>query len=244
MLAVSALALSSVACAGLVGADFDGYGTSPSTTPGSPDGTQPVSGGEGAGGGGLLPDGGKKPPSGGDGGTQTDAQPPNDSGPTSCIGAKPASFPQKLSTLPKVACTAAQATAAIAAFEKPGATLQDLYNAITSATCRDCVFTPESAAEWGPVVKLANGDFRMNWGHCATNAPGGSDNCGLAMQKGLYCVEEMCSTCATQATQDACWDHATANDCKAEWTGAGTACPKSVNDACNDVAESLLKFCR
>jgi hypothetical protein len=242
--ALSTLALSTVACAGLVGADFDGYNGSSSATPGPGDGTQPMP--EGEGGGGLLPDGGKKPSPGTDSGTQqTDAKPPpNDSGPTSCIGPKPGSIPQKLSTLPKVACTAAQATAGINAFKQPGATLQDLYNAITSTTCRDCVFTPETAAEWGPVVKLANGDFRMNWGHCATNATGGSDSCGLAMQKGLYCVEEMCSTCETQATQDACWDHATANDCKSEWTGAASACPKSVNDACNDVAESIFKFCR
>jgi hypothetical protein len=247
-LVVSAFALSTVACAGLVGADFDGYSTSSSATPGSPDGNQPMPQGEGdgQGSGGLLPDGGKKPAPGTDGGAQqTDAKPPpTDSGPTSCIGPKPGSIPQKLSTLPRAACTQAQATAGITAFKKPGGTLQDLYNAITSPTCRDCVFTPESASAWGPVVKLANGEFRMNWGHCGTNATGGSDSCGLAMQKGLYCVEEMCSTCATQATQDACWDHATANDCKSEWMGAASACPNSVNTECNDVAESIFKFCR
>src|SRR5688572_27608251 len=133
------IAVSCVACADLVGADFGGYNAASSTAPGSSDGTQPLPGNGGEGGG-TLPDGGKKPfGPGGDGGGGDAQIPPNDSGPVSCVGPKPNSFPNKLSTLRRVACTTAQANAALNVFKTPGKDLADVYASMTPGACRDCV---------------------------------------------------------------------------------------------------------
>ena len=239
------IALSTVACADLVGADFGGYHASSSATPSNPDGTQPMPDGEG----GTLPDGGPKPgPTKPGPGGQTDGGPTTtDSGPnppTSCVGPKPGAYPNKLSTLKKVSCTNAQAAAANQVFNTPGKTLGDVYNAMPSGACRDCVFTPEAAAEWGPVVTLANGDFRFNYGHCLANVQGGSDDCSIAAQTQFYCIEEVCATCQTPAEQDACWDKAATGACKAEVDAATKACPATPWNACAQQTDMLFAYCK
>ncbi len=244
LLALGAIiALSTVACADLVGADFSGYNSSSPATPANADGTQPLP--EQA----SLPDGGKRPnandggstasPDGGP--TKTDGAPP---GPTSCVGPKPAAYPNKLSTLKTFACTTAQATAANNVFNTPGKTLADVYASMAPGACRECVFTPETAAEWGPVVKLQNGGFRFNYGHCLANVQGGSDACSVAAQTQFYCIEEVCATCASQAELDACWDKAAAGPCKPELDAATAACPAAPWNACAQQADVLFAYCR
>jgi hypothetical protein len=106
-----------------------------------------------------------------------------------------------------------------------------------SQTCKACVVTNESDAQWGPIVlDPASGGMGgfFNFGACFGHLEGAA--CGRAVQYEQFCLAMACGTCATSAERDQCREVASA---------AGGMCKSFSDDvfgACPNIARSG-KFC-
>jgi hypothetical protein len=70
-------------------------------------------------------------------------------------------------------------------------TFTGIYMAITSASCRTCVFSNAGDANWQPIVwdpdmVTGMGNAFQNYGACYAVVPGGSAACGKARRTNIF----------------------------------------------------------
>lgn len=128
---------------------------------------------------------------------------------------------------PSAACSQADLDAAKALFAAPAGsvTFTALENAL-GAGCRSCVFTPSTAASWGPFVRFSDGVY-TNYAACfavATNAA-----CARDVTHHDLCIASVCSEddCGSMQATTAC-------SRKASNSGACKAITTSIQQDCGD----------
>jgi hypothetical protein len=116
------------------------------------------------------------------------------------------------------------------------------------ATCSPCVFTPTTAANWGPLVKDPMGYLQNEVGSCLAQVENAA--CGKAFFEFDTCLVAACpaSDCGDQTAIDACQTKAAKGACKALNATVGTACPKistelAMGGICADTLNSIAVSC-
>lgn len=123
----------------------------------------------------------------------------------------------------------------------------DLYDAMTSDTCRACVFSVETDANWQPIVwspTKESGAAFLNFGACFATASGGSAACGKALQDDEFCLTSACPDICTDQT--ACLNVAGLDSCAPQGTVVHNACgpaPGSVYKTCDTFIDGLRAVC-
>lgn len=123
----------------------------------------------------------------------------------------------------------------------------DLYNAMTSDTCRACVFSVETDANWQPIVwspTKESGAAFLNFGACFATAAGGSTACGKALQDDEFCLQAACPDICTD--QAACLNVAGLDTCAPPGTVVRGSCgPASgaVFKTCDTFIDGLRAVC-
>jgi hypothetical protein len=127
------------------------------------------------------------------------------------------------------------------------ATFTDLYNAITSAGCKSCVFSSEMDANWQPIVwspDMASGTAFVNFGACYDVAPSGSAACGKGVQDDEFCLTAACPTTCTD--QMGCVSAADTGACKAQGDEVTSGCGSALtqlNAKCSKFISGLTVVC-
>jgi hypothetical protein len=140
----------------------------------------------------------------------------------------------------------------IAAFQKEStnvnATFTDVYNALTTDTCRKCVFSEEASASWQIVVwntDMNAGIAFVNEGACSAGAPGGSTACGAAIESQKLCLNRACPSPECDGMN--CAASAKTGDCKGYddgtiFTSCGSA-RQTLDAECKDVVTMVETLC-
>lgn len=129
----------------------------------------------------------------------------------------------------------------------PDRSFTDLYNAMTSDTCRACVFSTETDSTWQPIVwspSMASGSAFLNFGACFAFVSGGSAACGKAVQDNQFCFDAACpDICADRTT---CLNVAGLDTCAPQGTVVRSACgPASgaIFKTCDTFIDGLRAVC-
>jgi hypothetical protein len=221
--------------------------------------TSPTDPGSGGGGGGATqPDGGSSSGSGGSGGGSgsgggTGGGSGGGSGGTgtgTCPGnvlqsSLPAWKSPKTGTAGS--CNTNDMSAISAAAAKSGAAYQDLYNAITSPTCRSCVFSNEADAQWQVIVwapDMASNQALANYGACYSTASSVGPSCGSADFQTETCLQTACPpTCADVST---CQKTAASGTCAPEVSELQSACStqlSTLESQCDTLTDAINIVC-
>ncbi len=122
----------------------------------------------------------------------------------------------------------------------------DLYDAMTSDTCRACVFSVETDANWQPIVwspTKESGAAFLNFGACFATASG-SAMCGRRLQDEEFCLAAACPDICTQQTE--CLNVAGLDSCAPQGTFVRGACGPASNPVfktCDTFIDGLRVVC-
>lgn len=180
-----------------------------------------------------------------DGGGKKDADPvEEDSGPATCPNPAPAQDPPwKPAADINPVCTQADLTLINTKAQQQGTTFKSLETdlAAQNAACATCVFTKENDAAWGPIVYAGDGSSGgafFNYGSCFSKAPGGSDDCGKAIQQSEFCLDAVC-------TEEECGSENALTACIQSSLQDTASCGKyPVQTACGQSLQALSQTCR
>ncbi len=103
----------------------------------------------------------------------------------------------------------------------------DIQGAL-SQTCAACVFTPNSAANWGPLVQFSDG-YYQNYAACYAIAS--NDNCGKNLAYFDICTNAVCdeTECGSQQAVSACVKKAVSGGCKTFAAGIQSGCGSALD---------------
>jgi hypothetical protein len=227
------------------GTGGDTSSTDPGSSGGGGGGTQPDGGTASSGGsGGSSGGSGSGSGSGGSGGSGSGGSTGGTCPGTVLQSSLPAWKAPKTGTAG--ACNATDISALDAAAAKSGATYQDVYNSITSTTCRACVFSNETDAQWQLVVwapDYASNQAVVNYGACYATGGGGTA-CGNADFQTETCLNLACpSTCADVTT---CQKTAATGTCATELNGLNSSCgtqTTTLESKCDTFADAVNVVC-
>lgn len=118
----------------------------------------------------------------------------------------------------------------------PKSAYKDIKAAVTSVTCKACLFQKESTT-WSALVEKADGSFlRNNFGGCVA-VMSGKESCGKAFSQLDDCLSEACKDCADDAATQKCNTAAGKVACKAAGAAFATECGSAdAVQACDDLA--------
>jgi hypothetical protein len=110
-----------------------------------------------------------------------------------------------------------------------------------STTCYNCLDTPDTASQWGPIVEdLAGGGIvQLNPGGCY--AQEGEVGCGTAQQAELECEDNACASQTTLATFQTCVTNADNAICACYVANATAACAAFSSSVCNPASYSSFE---
>jgi hypothetical protein len=118
--------------------------------------------------------------------------------------------------------------------------------AALSGNCASCVFTPNTAATWGPLVEFKDGVYQ-NYAACygvTTN-----DNCGKNLAYFDICLNALCddAECGSAQAVTACQRKAGAGGCKAFTSAFSTACGQDnlekLDKQCGNIFQVMAVTC-
>lgn len=120
----------------------------------------------------------------------------------------------------------------------------DIQSAL-SANCASCVFTPNTAATWGPLVQFQDG-YYQNYASCYAIAS--NDNCGKNLAYSDICLNAVCdeTDCGSQQAQQACIKKAINDGCKTFSAGISSACGNdltSLDNSCGNLFQLMGVVC-
>jgi hypothetical protein len=149
------------------------------------------------------------------------------------------------------ACTDADVAAFTAETAKTTSTFTDVYEALATDACRQCVFSTQASANWQLFVwspDMNSGSAFVNDGACYAAVPGGSAACGKAVQDEKTCLERACPQpeCGFMDAAAGCVAAANAGNCKTYDDAIMTACASSraaLDAACSDVVAMMKVLC-
>jgi hypothetical protein len=127
------------------------------------------------------------------------------------------------------ACSTSDLAAIDQKLTDAAATFTDLFSAIPTDTCRQCVFSKLDDPNWQLFVwnpDMTHGDAFVNVGACLALAPGGSAACGSGAQDRQFCLDLACSDIC--ADQQACIGAADESVCKTQFAEMSTGCGSAV----------------
>jgi len=205
-----------------------------------------VSGNEG----GTGTSGGLGNPLGSDGGSSaTDAKAPKD-GSTTSDGSTPGDtcpstlpidqtqYAYKAAAKSPTACTVADINNLVTFVDgNPSATFAQVKASVTSATCKACLFTPDTGATWGAMLENAAGELVLiNSGGCI-EAKSNKFACGQAYHQFEQCLDEACVDCpdGDDSALSACYKAAAKGACKNANTAITSDCADAI-DACSNLS--------
>ncbi len=186
-------------------------------------------------------DGGKTDGGGGD----------DDGGGTGdCPAAYPGDPPWKSPAATQTVCDQSDIDFIKAEAQKQGETFQQLETALKArkAACGACVFTKEGDAAWGPIVYVGTqGGAFFNYGSCFARAPGGSEDCGKAVESFELCADSVCDkdACGSDNAVQACVKQVAADKNSCGKFNFTAACPNftSLNNYCNTGLDVIAIMC-
>ena len=132
-------------------------------------------------------------------------------------------------------CTPAQTAAVYTGCLATGAT-NATCNAAFAANpvCAGCIFTPDTATLYGPVIELSNGVVSINQAGCVALADVAETQCGHTMQAQTQCEDKSCKTncpVTDQASFTAYQTCVTSSDTGgcASYKSAATTCENAIS---------------
>jgi len=115
-----------------------------------------------------------------------------------------------------------------------------------SAGCASCVFTPNTAANWGMLVEFTDGVYQ-NYAACYAVAT--NDGCGKNLAYFDICLNAVCdeADCGSTQAVSACQKKAAAAGCKTFTQGVQTSCGDNglttIDDKCGNIFQLMAVTC-
>lgn len=196
-------------------------------------------------------DGGDSGP-GKDAGKDVNKPDGDDDGPSGgdCPAAYPGDPPWKSPANVQTVCDQSDIDFIKTEAQKQGETFKQLNDALTArkAACASCVFTKEGDAAWGPIVYVGTqGGAFFNYGSCFARAPGGSEDCGKAVESFELCADAVCDkdACGSDNATSACVKQVAADKNSCGKFNFTAACPNftSLNNYCNTGLDVIAIMC-
>jgi hypothetical protein len=171
-------------------------------------------------------------------------------GGTDCPAAYPGDPPWKSPAQVQTVCDQSDIDFIKAEAQKQGETFQQLETALKArkAACATCVFTKEADAAWGPIVYVGTqGGAFFNYGSCFARAPGGSEDCGKAVESFELCADAVCDkdACGSDNAVQACVKQVAADKNSCGKFNFTAACPSftALNNYCRTGLDVIAIMC-
>jgi hypothetical protein len=151
------------------------------------------------------------------------------------------------------ACDASDLANINTAIMQTNPTFTSIYNSIVAQSCKTCVFSNKTDANWQPIVwdpdmATGKGNGIQNFGACYAVAPNGSAACGKGQQDFQFCANIACPT-SSCPNQTACLTSASSarGACSSEAAESTTGCGaslQSLSTACSTFIDGVKIVCQ